>query len=46
MYGLPCFILFKDGAEVADSHSEGAMTKKALQEYLAKHVGVQAAVAQ
>jgi thioredoxin 1 len=43
VYGLPCFILFKDGQEVPDSHSEGAMSKKALQDYLAKF-GIKAAV--
>ncbi|KAL4440620.1 hypothetical protein ABPG75_003621 [Micractinium tetrahymenae] len=40
VYGLPCFILFKDGQEVEGSHSEGAMTKKALGEYLQKHLGL------
>lgn len=40
VYGLPCFILFKDGAEVEGSHSEGAMTKKALAEYLQKNLGL------
>lgn len=37
VHGLPCFIMFKDGQEVEGSHSEGAMSKKALTEYLAKH---------
>lgn len=41
--GLPTFIVFKDGAPVADSKSEGALTKKALAAYLEKH-GVQAPV--
>ena len=34
VYGLPCLILFKDGQEVEGSHHEGAVTKKALVEYL------------
>eukprot|EP00887_Chlorella_sp_A99_P002239 scaffold10.g2239.t1 len=34
VYGLPCLILFKDGAEVEGSHAEGAVTRKVLQEYL------------
>lgn len=40
VYGLPCFILFKDGQEVEGSHSEGAMSKKALAEYLQNHLGL------
>lgn len=37
VYGLPCFLLFRDGALVEGSRTEGAMSKKGLQEYLAKH---------
>ena len=37
VYGLPCLIVFKDGQPVEESHHEGAVTKKALVEYLAKH---------
>jgi proteasome assembly chaperone (PAC2) family protein len=37
VYGLPCLIVFKDGKAVEESHHEGAVTKKALVEYLAKH---------
>ncbi|KAL4420052.1 hypothetical protein ABPG77_007491 [Micractinium sp. CCAP 211/92] len=40
VYGLPCFILFKDGQEVEGSHSEGAMSKKALTEYLQRNLGL------
>jgi hypothetical protein len=35
VYGLPCFLLFKGGQVVEGSQSEGAMPKKALQDYLA-----------
>lgn len=37
VYGLPCLIVFKDGKAIEESHHEGAVTKKALVEYLAKH---------
>ena len=37
MYGLPCLIMFRGGAEVEGSHSEGAVTRKGLTEYLARH---------
>ncbi|WZY97002.1 hypothetical protein YC2023_069331 [Brassica napus] len=34
VYGLPHFILFKDGKEVAGSRREGAITKAKLKEYI------------
>ncbi|KAK9117850.1 hypothetical protein Scep_015943 [Stephania cephalantha] len=34
VYGLPTLILFKDGKEVPESRSEGAMTKKKLKDHL------------
>ncbi|KAF8097293.1 hypothetical protein N665_0291s0002 [Sinapis alba] len=34
VYGLPHFILFKDGKEVAGSRKEGAITKAKLKEYI------------
>ncbi|EFN53851.1 hypothetical protein CHLNCDRAFT_14388, partial [Chlorella variabilis] len=37
VYGLPCFLIFKGGALVEGSKEEGAMPKKQLVEYLAKH---------
>lgn len=40
VYGLPCLIVFKDGAMVEGSHREGAITKKGLAEYLEKHCGL------
>lgn len=40
VYGLPCFIVFKEGKEAEGSHAEGAMTKKSLTTYLAQHAGV------
>lgn len=42
VYGLPCFLIFKGGALVEGSKEEGAMPKKQLVEYLAKH-GIPAA---
>jgi len=38
VYGLPTFIVFKDGQEVPGSKSEGAIGKKALAEYIQKYV--------
>lgn len=40
VYGLPCLIVFKDGAMVEGSHREGAITKKGLAEYLEKYCGL------
>jgi len=40
VYGLPCLIVFKDGQKLEASHHEGAITKKALGDYLQRHVGV------
>lgn len=37
VYGLPTFIVFKDGAEVPGSKAEGAVGKAALAAYIAKH---------
>ncbi len=37
VYGLPTLILFKDGAEVAGSKREGAVTKPMLLSYLKQH---------
>lgn len=37
VYGLPAFILFKDGAEIAGSKREGAVTKAMLLAYLKQH---------
>jgi thioredoxin 1 len=37
IYGLPCLILFRGGAEVEGSHREGAITKAGLVQYLDKH---------
>lgn len=34
VYGLPHFILFKDGKEVPGSRREGAITKAKLKEYI------------
>ncbi len=39
VYGLPTFIVFKDGKEVPGSKIEGAIGKAALAEYLNKHIG-------
>lgn len=44
VYGLPCLVLIKGGEEIEGSHREGAITKKGLAEYLAKH-GIAPAVA-
>ena len=43
VYGLPALVLFKDGAVVAGSKKEGAITKAKLKEYLVGY-GVQAKV--
>ena len=45
VYGLPCLIVFKNGEKMAESHKEGAITRKDLVKYLEKHVGVTAPVA-
>jgi hypothetical protein len=37
VYGLPTFILFKDGQQVVGSKREGAVTKAMLQAYLTKN---------
>lgn len=37
VYGLPTLIVFKDGAEVPGSKSEGAVGKAVLTEYIKKH---------
>lgn len=37
VYGLPALMLFKDGAEIANSKREGAVTKQMLLAYLKKH---------
>ena len=42
VYGLPCLIVFKDGKAVESSHREGAITKKALAEYIEENTGLQA----
>ncbi len=36
VYGLPCFILFKDGADISGSKKEGAVNQKMLTQYLQK----------
>lgn len=41
VYGLPCLIVFKNGAQVEGSFKEGAITKKDLIKYLEKNVGLQ-----
>ena len=40
VYGLPCLIVFKDGAQLEGSFREGAITRKDLVKYLEKHVGL------
>ena len=40
VYGLPCLMVFRDGDVVEGSHREGAITKKALGEYIEKHCGL------
>lgn len=40
VYGLPCLIVFKDGAVVEGSHREGAITRKDLGTYIEQHVGL------
>eukprot|EP00775_Hariotina_reticulata_P013712 gene13712-13834_t len=37
VYGLPTFIVFKDGQDVSGSKSEGAIGKAALTEYIKKY---------
>jgi hypothetical protein len=37
VYGLPTLIVFKDGKEVADSKTEGALTKAKLADYIKKY---------
>jgi len=44
VYGLPCLIMFKDGAMMDGSLREGAITKKGLAEYVEKWTGLSAAV--
>ena len=44
VYGLPCLIMFKDGAMMDGSLREGAITKKGLAEYIEKWTGLSAAV--
>jgi thioredoxin 1 len=41
VYGLPCLIVFKGGAQVDGSFKEGAITRKDLVKYLEKNVGLQ-----
>lgn len=43
VYGLPGLIVFRNGQEVDGSHREGAITRKALLEYVEKHLGLVAA---
>ena len=44
VYGLPCLIMFKDGAMMDGGLREGAITKKGLAEYIEKWTGLSAAV--
>ena len=44
VYGLPCLIMFKDGAMMEGSLREGAITKKGLAEYIEQWTGLHATV--
>lgn len=37
VYGLPTFVLFKDGKVIDGSQKEGAISEKALESYLEQH---------
>jgi len=45
VYGLPAFLVVKEGAPVAGSSREGAMSKKALTAYLQEQLGLVATTA-
>jgi thioredoxin 1 len=43
VYGLPAFLVVRDGEPLQGSKREGAVTKKVLAEYLQEHLGLVAA---
>jgi thioredoxin 1 len=43
VYGLPAFLVVRDGAPIEASKREGAVTKKALTAYLQEHLGLELA---
>jgi hypothetical protein len=40
VYGLPCLVVIKGGAELEGSHREGAISRKDLVKYIEQHVGL------